>query len=633
MSKKKRIIDYKKVIEMPRFGAAMIFVLAFIGTVQAGFLMGLSADYGAAWGFVLTAIYAADTVLLFFFCKFVRKTKDEKHKKRSVFSCIAGILFALTLVAGYELQYRGYTDPGMSGKLMMLVRSAAFLPILYPLFYLAFYYCENIKLIKPAKKGDINVGKIFFIAWAVIFVAYIPAFLAYYPMILSYDFHAQVLMAEGGFPDYWMHHPYLSTMMIAAFYKIGKAMGNVQAGMALMGITHMLLSSAAYAYLVTVVSRLIPRKWVSVATTLILALCPTNPVMVLCTTKDVVFSDLFVVFVALGIVRFVFCDDESKGKKIGLDIAIVLTGAMACLWRNNFVYAVIAAGLLLVIFVKKRYKLVILAMTVLIYLGNAGGIALLRDVIIHDQHGTNSIEMLSVVVQAFGRTVTYNRDSLPDDVAETINKYVPKEYWGNYNPAISDPLKNMLAYTYYDSIDGKMGTLLSDWISVGLKYPDQYIDSFLDTTRGFWFIDDTSYANVLGEGLEGNMGIIYTYYSSESWAVEEIRHDAKLPGVYSFYEKMISRNDVLRWPVLNLLFKPAFYTLLTLFAALLFLYKKEWTKLGFTAFPVMYIGTMFFGPVVQYRYVYPWILTSFLMAALVFVGEKEKNEEKIVEEH
>ena len=82
MSKKKRIIDFKKVIEMPRFGTAMILVLAIIGTVQAGFLRGLSADYGAAWGFVLTAVYAADTVLLFFFCKFGRKTNDEKYKKR-----------------------------------------------------------------------------------------------------------------------------------------------------------------------------------------------------------------------------------------------------------------------------------------------------------------------------------------------------------------------------------------------------------------------------------------------------------------------------------------------------------------------------------------------------------------------
>lgn len=615
-------------INRPVTDYILMAIVSLLGTWQIGYLISCTADYGAAWGFALTLIFGAVYGLLIISKKFIVSTKDNLFKKRMWFSIVTGTLFSLTLVAGYQLQYNGYTSPGMTGKFTMLLRAVCMNAVTYPIFYFAFYKLENIKGIEFAKKGEIKTKKIFFFSWLAIFVAYIPAFLAYYPMILSYDFHAQVLMAEGGFQEYWMHHPYLSTLMIAGFYKLGKLMENVSLGMAFMGITHMLISSCAYAYLVSVVSRMCPKKWVPYVTTAVLALCPTNPVMVLCTTKDVVFSDFFVVFVALGIVRFLFEQNGSKKKKIWLDVAIVLSGSMACLWRNNMVYAVVVSGVLILIFCKKKLKPVIIIMTVMIFLGNKGGIAFLRDVVIHDWHGTNSIEMLSVVVQAFGRTVNYNEDTISEEDKAIIRKYIPEEYWKNYNPAISDSLKNMLGITYYDSIDGQMGTLISDWISIGVKYPDQYIDSLLDTTRGFWFIDDTSYANVLGEGLEDNMGIIYTYYSSESWAVKEIPHQAILPGVYLFYEKLISRNDVLRWPVLNLLFKPAFYTLLTLFAAVFFLYKKEWHKLAYTAFPIMYIGTMFLGPVVQYRYVYPWILTSFLMVALVFT--KEKIEEKSI---
>ncbi len=601
----------------------LMIISAFLCTFQVGFLLSLTAEYGAAWGFILTVFFCVNIVVLFSAKKFILKTMDDRFRRRVWFSVVTSYCFALTLVLGYELQYRLYTDPGVTGKVIIAFRALCLLSILFPIFYWVFYKLENITPIAFAKKGEVKKGKIFFISWVVIFVAYIPAFLAYYPMILSYDFHAQVLMAEGGFPDYWMHHPYLSTLMIAGFYFLGKVIGNISLGMALMGLTHMLLSSCAYAFLVSVVSGMIPKKWVPYVTTAFLALCPTNPVMVLCTTKDVVFSDFFIVFVCLGIVRFWFCLNDKKIIRILLDAAIFATGTMACLWRNNMVYAVVVAGLLLTVFVKKNYKAVMLILTILIFLGNKGGIAFLRDVVIHDQHGSTTIEMMSVFGQAYGRTVNYNADSLPEDVVATIDKYIPKEEWGDYIPALADGTKNKFGYRYYDNIEGKMGTFIKDWISIGIRYPDQYIDSFLDTTRGFWFIDDNSFAEVLGSGLEGNMGIIYTYYSSESWAVEEIPHNALWPAAYVFYEKLISRNDVLKIPVLSLLFKPAFYTLLTFFAAIFFLYKKDWKKLGFVTFPVMYIGTMFLGPVVQYRYVHPWIITFIPLIFLVFMNSDD----------
>lgn len=594
-------------------------ILAYIGTATLGVLLSYSQDNHATWGIVVSLLFLFDFVILFFSEQFIEKTGDKGFKRRIIWSVIMGLIFDLTLVWGYQLQYRGYTDPGLSGKVFVLLKSIALLTYSFPAFYYIFAKSESAKNISEAKKGEVKTGKIFLLSWLAIFIAYIPAFLAYYPMILSYDFHAQVLMAEGGFPDYWMHHPYLSTMMIAAFYYIGKAIGNISLGIAFMGIVHMIVSSAADAYMVSVVSRIAPKKWIPYALTALLALLPTNPVMVLCTTKDVIFSDLFIVFLSLVAVRL-FLDNSAK-KNIVLDILIVLSGSMASLWRNNMVYAVVAAGILVVIFAKKKTKLLVLVMTLLIFLGNKGGIAFLRDVVIHDQHIPNSIEMLSVVAQAFGRTVNYNKDFLSDEDKELINKYIPKEYWEEYYPNISDPMKNTFVYTYADSIDGKMGQLIKDFLAIGVKYPDQYLDSFLDTTRGFWFIDDSSFAEVLGYGLEGNMGIIYTYYSSESYAVEEIPHEAILPGVYLFYEKLISRNDVLKWPILNLLFKPAFYTLLIIFSAFLFIYKKEWKKLGFVSFPVMYIGTMFLGPVVQFRYVYPWMIGFWLILAITFAKE------------
>ena len=176
----------------------------------------------------------------------------------------------------------------------------------------------------------------------------------------------------------------------------------------------------------------------------------------------------------------------------------------------------------------------------------------------------------------------------------------------------------------YDHYEGHWGDVIKDFIYVGVRYPNEYIDSFLDLTRGYWFMDDTSFADVLGEGYEGRMGIIYTYNSSESWMVDEIKHETKFPLVERFYESIISEDVVLRMPVVNLLFKISFFTMSTLLMALLFIYKKDYKSLKLIAFSVMYILTMFLGPVVQFRYAYPWIITFGFFVLLFFIKKPDE---------
>lgn len=602
---------------------AYIFILAFISTFQVGYLLSTACIFGASWGLVLTGFYGANTALLFYVRKFIKSHNDGMVKRRSIWACVLGVIIAVLYVFGYQLQYIGYSAPGFMGKTSIILRAIALLPLFFPLFYLLLYGVDHIKGTELTGEAYYEKKKIFLFAWLAIFIAWIPAFLAYYPMILSYDFHAQVLRAELGFAAFDSHHPYLSTMEISLFYHIGKAMGNTQLGMAFMGIFHMIVNSAVYSCGVLLISKLWPKKAAPYVATAVFALFPAIPVMILSTTKDVIFSAFFMLFIITIFERVLFA--ESKSRKIIYDILIVVTGIFSCLWRNNTVYAVVVAGLVLVIFAKKKAKLLILAATILIFLGNKGGQTALKA-IVHDTREPHAIEMLSVVVQAYGRIAVRNMDSLDPEVERIMDYYIPISALHHYNTGISDTLKNaIIANDTYSRFSDNWGDTFKDFLYVISRYPNEFIDSFLDTTRGYWFIDDTSFADVLGEGYEGRMGIIYTYNSSESDLVDEIKHETKFPLAEKYYESIISEDVVLRMPIINYLFKISFFTVGTFLVAALYLYRKNYKNLGLITFSVMYILTMFLGPVVQYRYAYPWIITLPLFVLLFFVGEKKDS--------
>ena len=599
----------------------ILAVLAFISTYQVGYLLSTACIFGACWGLVLTGFYFANLALLLYVRKFMLSHDDGQFRRRTVWALILGLILGIMYVFGYQLQYVGYSAPGVGGKLSIFIRAIGMLPLMYPLFYMLLYSVDHAKSIEVTGEAAFSKKKIFFIAWGAIFVSWIPAFLAYYPMILSYDFHAQVLWSALGFEAINSHHPYLSTLEIDLFYHIGLAIGNTQLGMAFMAIFHMLLNSVTYAYAVLVISKLVPKKATPFIATAVFGLFPTNPVMVMSTTKDVIFSVFFLLFICTIFERVWFADTTKK--KVLFDIWIVLSGIMACLWRNNMVYAVVVAGVLIAIFIKKKYKLLVLACAVLIFIGNHAGIKGLRAFVGDEREG-NAIEMLSVVVQAYGRTETRNNDSLDPEVARIIEYYLPREAWSGYNTGISDGLKSYIGEVYDHYSDDWVATF-KDFLYVFTKYPNEFLDSFLDTTRGYWFLDDTSYADVLGEGYEGRMGIIYTYNSSESWMVDEIKHESKFPLAERFYESIISEDVILRMPLVGILFKISVYTMGTILMALLYIYKKNWKALGLITFSVIYILTMFLGPVVQFRYAYPWIITFPFFVILFFIGGKEKN--------
>lgn len=601
-------------------------VAAFLGTYGICYLWSLTGTPHASFSVMALPLLAVVYGLLAWTEKKLGEISEKRQRRRRCrYAAVTSLLFSLSMIMGYQLQTYGMTDGGVKGKTLILVR-AVFLSIaVFPFGSLLFEGIEKAASWKPSaeKAAKWEPGKVYSISALVIFLCLIPVWLAYYPIIMSYDFHRQINEAVKGFAFFWPYQPIAHTWIIWVFLQLGYAVGNIQTGMAFFAIFQMLVYSLVAAYACTFLYRLVRRRWMAIAGVLFFGVFPYNSVMVLCTTKDVLFGTFFLLFVLLLAERFFFVRGE---KQLVLDILIALTGCLMVQFRNNCLYAVAVFGVLWVIFAPRKEKLrVFLLCALLTAGGKVTGIVIKQA--IGTQLGTAKVEMYSVPIQQFTRVGYYHRDSLDEETRQLLTTYVPEEYWQDYNPAISDSVKAMVGTTTFSSTwEGNLPQLFQDWFRLGLRFPNEYIDAFLQLTRGYWFPDDRSYAECLGYGMEGRMGTIYTYNSSAISDGEEITHESRFPWLEEQLEKIVSANAYYDWPVVSILFKSSFYFwgLFLVFAA--FLYTEKEKQAVFCLFPLMYMGTMLLGPVVQLRYLFPAILTLPVFVCLLFLPrEKEKS--------
>ena len=540
---------------------------------------------------------------------------DKKRKRRIWYDSAVSYLLALSFVLGYQIRMLGMTSGGVKGKLFILVVSAGIGLGLLPVADLWFGLLDRWSGLPDGSTVGIRRawrwGRCFRVSWAVIFVFWLPVFLAYYPAIMSYDFHRQSQEAYQGYLWFNTHHPLIHTALIRWFLLLGEALDSYEVGMALFSIVQMLILSAAMAYSGSMIGRLTGRKWPVVVTVLVFALLPVHPVLALSMTKDTLFTAFFLFFLVL-MVEYRMC---GKGiKKWLLFAAMAADGILMLMFRNNAVYAFAVFAVFYIIW-SKRERLQILLLCVVILAGGQGVKSGMQTAM---QAGSGSqMEMYSVFVQQMCRAGLYRESDMDPFTAATISYYVPYEFWGDYNPALADSIKgNVTAYSFQNWKDDIPG-MLKNWAKIGLQYPNEYVDAFLAMTSGYWFLDDVSHAEVLGYGEDTDLGLLYTFNASVSDVFEGVESHSYFPGLLKIYQKIVNGNCYYSWPVINNLFKPAFYCWAMVLVMISMLYRREIKKLVLCMLPFVYLLTLLLGPVVNMRYVYPVMVSvPFMLAGL-----------------
>ena len=467
---------------------------------------------------------------------------------------------------------------------------------------------------------------------AFIFACWLPVFLAYYPSVFAYDAEGQLYQVIAG--DYSTHHPLLHTLFLGAFFRLGGRMGSYSAGMAVHSVVQMLLMAGAFAGALTYLYEKRTARGTRIVLLLFYGLFPTNSVLAISTTKDVLFSALVLLY-TVCFYRLT-CDGNMQVTRKERAVCILL-GVLMLLFRNNAVYAFVVSVPVLFFGMRRIKNDQISQQENTLWDGRAAGKEYLHlslgilvlfavsavslKTLTHAQSGSPR-EMLSVPLQQMARVwVNEENGELMDDqsLRQEMEKYMPSE-WGFsvYDPHLADRVKNIAII--HDDPKG----LIKTWIRLGMEYPGIYIDAFLDNSVGLWFLADDTHARVYGIGTETGFGYLSTDNRTMPAGCEIVEH-SYLPGLRALLEKIVSDNEYEDWPVIKFLFAPALYWWLLYLYVVVVLYKKRYREVLPAVFLVVYYLTLLLSPTVLIRYMYPLVVTVPVILSCLTSEKKEEN--------
>ncbi len=442
----------------------------------------------------------------------------------------------------------------------------------------------------------------------VIFLCWLPVFLAYYPSVFAYDAEGQLYQVIAG--DYSTHHPLLHTLFLGAFFKLGGVLGSYSAGMALHSIVQMILLAAAFAFVLSYLYEKGISRWQRMLLLAFYALFPTNSVLSLSTTKDVLFSALVLLYTML--LYHMICDKKMQvDKRDGA--ACVILSVLLLLFRNNAVYAFLVSMPLVYAGYRKwqigeekaqsasfgaRTYLVLSIAALLFFAVCSAGLRTATHA-----HSGSPREMLSVPLQQMARTRVKEEQRIDPALRKELEKYIPAEWvFAAYDPHLADPVKNRAVI--HDDPAG----LIETWVKLGMRHLDVYVDAFLDNCVGCWYLEDISHAQIYGIGTESGFGYLSTDNRTMPAGCEIIPH-SYLPGLRSLLEKIVSDNQYQRIPVLRIIFAPAFYWWMLCMYMAVAVYRRKYIMLLPVCFLGAYYLTLLLSPAVLIRYMYPFVVT------------------------
>lgn len=460
-----------------------------------------------------------------------------------------------------------------------------------------------------------KLWQIWLLSGVLILLAWLPCYLAYYPGICAYDTSIQLeQMAKNTYID---HHPIAHTLLLVFGITFGReVLGSANTGVALFVFVQMAALAFSMAFCVALLRR---RNTSGIWILIVQLLCmfyPFHKYMSVSVTKDIPFTVFFLVQMA----ALYECIREPKKGLGKFEILFFVSSVGMQLFRNNGRYAMLPllGALLLALLIdrkeRKRWKKpVLICLTALI-----GGSLLLSVLfrLTNAQQGDKR-EMLSMPIQQLARCMVYHGgagvmaeddNTMKEEDKALIGEFLLNQSYKLYDPAIADPVKRN-TNTYV--VRYRTGDFLKTYLGLLREYPGDYINALLALNAGYLYMEDRSHMAVYGD-YQG-MGYIQTRWDVENLETHGIYKDSKWEGLHERLEEWADENAYYRIPVLRYLFMPAglFWGYILL---LLYLLRQGNYR---SCVPLMlvfgYFATLFLGPVVQLRYLYP------LLAAFPFV--------------
>lgn len=445
--------------------------------------------------------------------------------------------------------------------------------------------------------------RIFFYGWKgyfILFVAiglcFVPAFLAVYPGIYSYDASVQILQFFGDKP-LSTHHPILHTLFLCGSLKAGELLfHSYQAGMAIHSVLQCVCMSGIISYVIWNMNKNNRPLWLILFTFVFLVLNPYMQIFVFITTKDVLFSGIFLLVFLFS--WDMVCKPEEFLKSPYEVLRYFIAVFLMCLFRNQGIHVFLlfaAAYFIFLLLCRKKWLNWTIFVTILTgsYLIISGPFLSFLGV----ERG-DAREALSVPMQQLARVYHEAPEQLDETEQAYLTKLIPEQYLKQYISVNADPVKSGFQTEVMKEDPDKF---LKTWLSIGKKVPGIYADSFFMGNWGYWYPLQTQYwiQYILFDGafLESPYNVLNIHRNSHFPSYETYLRDI---SVVPKYEEI---------PLVSILLNQAFpFWLILAVAATAVAYKKYQIL-----FPLLllfgYWGTLLLGPVTSVRYALPLMIS------------------------
>ncbi|MCR5848478.1 MAG: DUF6020 family protein [Lachnospiraceae bacterium] len=560
-----------------------------------------------------------------------RRSTSGKNKIFDPALITAGIVFVFITILTRSLTVNGnivYSIPFLAVSLSASAIIGTGLGVL-----LGFLLDFSHKHIQISDETEANKRSFFVfpVSFIIVLISFIPYFLAYFPGILAYDSYIQIGQILNG--QYNEHHPLFHTLLIKFSLETGnKLFGSLNSGVAIYALLQCILLSAVFAYGIFVLHRRGQRVY-SLLVLLLTALFPFNGYMAVSVTKDIPFSAFFL----LSVILISEIPDEKRSSFKYIKATLLFISALLCvLFRNNakYAYAFLASVFIIILIVGLIGKnigavknVLIIFLSVLLAIG--AGLIILT--VLSGSLGAvqgDRREMLSVPIQQLARTYVYHAgvgvmpeddNTMDEESKALINEFLLYDSACLYRQDISDPVKRN---TNTWVVVNKTGEFAKTYLKLLKKYPGDYINAFLALNAGFLDIGDESHAHINENPPLKGLGYVQTRWSDTLFE-DGFSKDPKWEYMSGILDKWAEENFYLNIPILKYIFMPGVYLWIYIVFAINCIRRKNMKAAGVLALVTGYYITMFFGPCVQLRYIYPVMIT---VPFLTLYGIRGKSE-------
>ncbi len=322
--------------------------------------------------------------------------------------------------------------------------------------------------------------RLFFLSlWLVIiFVDLFIFYTAQYPGIFTPDSIGQVRQILSGV--YTNHHPFYHTMIIKIFIDIGlNVFNDINIGVALYSVFSIFVLATCIIYIVKTIYTITK----NLNLTLIIYICylvyPVNIKYSFYMGKDVFFGVVISVFV----VTIYKVLNNIGNYKINLLITF-LSSLGICLLRSNGLFVYVFSFIIFFILFFKKYKLINLIMVITILLSIILKYPVLSSLNVKQP---DTIESLSIPAQQIARVIKDEKE-LTSNQKELLSKVIDIDKIPDYYVSFFfDPIKDLVREKgNQDYLKEHSKEYLNLYVQLGLKYPQKYIEAWVDQTRGYW---------------------------------------------------------------------------------------------------------------------------------------------------